>query len=365
MNAIDRLRTEKKVLLYGQEDYVARLSNYLDVIFPTLEKECISFPLEVDKPDATEFDFSSFEDKLCNAEKKLVVITFSSKFNPMAAKYLTRFGFSDFIYYDALLDNSLKKSFFASYFNKLGKSFTLLEDIPMSNTAQTKCVHVYQAKSVHDKDLNEKPSLSKFILPIQVGAALTEKKIASLRDEVGENISDRNRRYSEMTAFYWMWKNDKVADYLGICHYRRIWCDLDQIVEKLKRSNVDVVLPLPTLCEKSIYDDYMIKHIPTVYKPMMEVLKEKSPEYYEASQAIFKERIFYASNMCILKREVLNDLCDWMFPIVMEVERRVGDIEDTYYNRYAGFCTERLITLYFLYNCNDWGIAHAEKIFLS
>ena len=69
--------------------------------------------------------------------------------------------------------------------------------------------------------------------------------------------------------------------------------------------------------------------------------------------------------MCILRRSVLHDLCEWMFPIVMEVERLVGELKDTYYNRYAGFCTERLITLYFLYNKHSWRIAHVEKVFLS
>ena len=95
------------------------------------------------------------------------------------------------------------------------------------------------------------------------------------------------------------------------------------------------------------------------------MLKKHSPEYYGAAKEIFKGRIFYASNMCILRREVLNDLCEWMFPIVMDVEKIVGDIDDTYYNRYAGFCTERLITLYFLYNKNNWKIAHAEKLFIG
>ncbi|MBO6304223.1 MAG: DUF4422 domain-containing protein [Selenomonadaceae bacterium] len=203
------------------------------------------------------------------------------------------------------------------------------------------------------------------MIPIQVGASMTHEKIADLTDDTGDNISYRNLRYSEMTAFYWMWKNDITSDYLGICHYRRLWADLDGIINKLQTVDIDAVLPLPTLCEHSVYEDYMLKYIPTAWQPMMEVLKRLSPEYYEASKKIFDDRIFYASNMCILKRNVLNDLCNWMFPIVAEVEEIVGDIDDSYYNRYAGFCTERLITLYFLYNKNNWKIAHAEKVFIG
>ncbi|MBR3622551.1 MAG: DUF4422 domain-containing protein, partial [Selenomonadaceae bacterium] len=227
---------------------------------------------------------------------------------------------------------------------------------------------VYMAKSELDCDivLNENDeTFDKYVVPIQVGAALTDKRICDLTDDTGENISDKNRKYSEMTAFYWMWKNDTTADYLGICHYRRLWNNLESIVDKLKTTNIDVVLPLPTLCEHSVYEDDFPHYIPAVWQILMNVLKQNSTEYYEAADRIYNGKIFYASNMCIMRRNVLEDLCGWMFPIVEEIEKIVGDINDPYYNRYAGFCTERLITLYFLHNKQNWSIAHAEKIFVG
>ena len=41
-----------------------------------------------------------------------------------------------------------------------------------------------------------------------------------------------------------------------------------------------------------------------------------------------------------------------------------GKIDNLYYNRYAGFVTEWLITLYFLKNSDMLKIAHAEKKFI-
>lgn len=367
MDIITRIGREKRVVLFGQEDYLFRVSSYLDELFPSLEKVSLSFALEHDKPDSTDFDLSLYDNDLKQINVlSLVILTFSCKFHNLARTYLKKRGFTNTLLYDSNMDNTLKKEFFAVYFKKCGREFVLLDDVAEMRPCLNQPVHIYQARSIFDKPVSgEQMGLQSAVIPIQVGAAITDERIASLTDYTGENISSRNKRYSEMTAFYWMWKNDTTPDYLGLCHYRRLWVDLDRIIGKLQTTDVDAVLPLPTLCEHSVHGDYLLKHIPTVWKPMMKVMKRRSPVYYEAAQEIFKGKIFYASNMCILRREVLDDLCEWMFPIVMEVEEIVGDIEDPYYNRYAGFCTERLITLYFLYNKHHWKIAHAEKIFIN
>ena len=53
------------------------------------------------------------------------------------------------------------------------------------------------------------------LVPIQVGAALAETHFPNfLYDDAGENISEKNRSYCELTAQYWAWKN-VGADYFG------------------------------------------------------------------------------------------------------------------------------------------------------
>lgn len=64
---------------------------------------------------------------------------------------------------------------------------------------------------------------SEVYLPVQVGAANTSKRLPGMQpDNEGENISDRNFTFCELTAQYWAWKNLQ-ADYVGLCHYRRFF----------------------------------------------------------------------------------------------------------------------------------------------
>ena len=48
-----------------------------------------------------------------------------------------------------------------------------------------------------------------------------------LRDNTGDNISEKNSSYGELTFHYWLWKNKlkEIDDdkWIGFCAYRRFW----------------------------------------------------------------------------------------------------------------------------------------------
>lgn len=62
-----------------------------------------------------------------------------------------------------------------------------------------------------------------FFYPIHVGASKSNLKLEIQRDDEGINISKLNCYCSELTATYWLWKNNSNHDYYGLVHYRRFF----------------------------------------------------------------------------------------------------------------------------------------------
>ena len=347
-------------LIFGQKDYAEQILCYLPTNIKT-DVKALMFPLQNGNPAKLTFDFSVYDDVLYHVPKETeILVAFSAHKKADACSHLQKAGFSNLRIFNAAMDNSLKRKYFKQCFAAKQNPFVLIDELP-----SVKSIIVYMAKSIFDKQiLNYPQTPSSCVVPIQVGAALIGERIADVTDATGDNISKRNRHYSEMTAFYWMWKN-AAADFVGICHYRRVWKDLDYIAAKLQTNDIDAVLPVPTLSLPSVRENYFPRFIPQIGNVFLQVLADMTPEYIEQADRLFADNMYYACNMCILKRKVLDDLCAWMFPIVFEVERRVGELPDQYYNRYCGFCTELLITLYFRVNKQNWRIVHADKIFIG
>ena len=75
---------------------------------------------------------------------------------------------------------------------------------------------------------------------IPVGLGKNKFSSQWLRDNGGENISEKNEYYGEYTFHYWFWKNqiDKIEDnnWIGFCAHRRFWANNKNTME-IKNKN--------------------------------------------------------------------------------------------------------------------------------
>ena len=74
------LESAGEILLYGQEDYAARVRKYLELLYPDISIREIVFALEKDQPDGTEFDFDSRAAELDSIDSNVTMfVAFSLK----------------------------------------------------------------------------------------------------------------------------------------------------------------------------------------------------------------------------------------------------------------------------------------------
>lgn len=193
-------------------------------------------------------------------------------------------------------------------------------------------------------------------LPVHVGRQGKED-LGYQGDNEGENISEKNPYYCELTGLYWAWKNLN-AEYIGLAHYRRNFIEkkcknkFEGIASKeyidKKLDEADVILPTKRkLYIETIYSHY--KH--TMYvEPLDEVrnvINEKCPEYVDFFDKKMKSRSGHMFNMCIMKKEIMNEYCEWLFDILFELEKRIDPKQySAFHARYLGRISERLLDVW-------------------
>ena len=206
-------------------------------------------------------------------------------------------------------------------------------------------------------------------MPLQVGKAISDVDLGIQGDDTGENISNKNLNYCELTALYWAWKNLKDVDYIGLCHYRRFldfrfsrfrvrhkysiqFQELESLGTALPDissffKKYDIVLPRPAIFIRNLRDEYYMYHIKEDFDILREVVTEMTPDYRNAFEKVMDHNNKLISyNMFLTKKEIFDDYCSWVFPILFEVEKRIKISAYPYQARVFGFMGERLFNIY-------------------
>lgn len=245
-------------------------------------------------------------------------------------------------------------------------------------------------------------------VPVQVGSALAAKRLdGMLHDDEGDNISEKNPYYCELTAQYWAWKHFD-ADYVGLCHYRRFLTFPEGSYELDERNQIQAgVIDDFNMAKYGLLDEDLMRRViedndmvvgeledvSGLYTPhgeqktaylhwakhdralireadlqaMMAIVDEKYPELGAEMREYLDDKYFLGYNCFVMKRALFDELCSFEFDVLEELERRV---DLTYYNqtlsRIYGFMAEILYST-FVYHYEKRGakVKHLPLVYFN
>lgn len=182
-------------------------------------------------------------------------------------------------------------------------------------------------------------------LPVHVGKK-DKQSLGYIGDDSGDNISDKNPYFCELTGLYWAWKNLN-AEYIGLIHYRRFFSAINFFERRNKAfsemyltqtealsllQDNDVLVPK----KRKYYIETLYSHYAhTMHKEHLditrEIIQELCPTYLEHFDSTMKQISGHMFNMFIMRKDLVDEYCQWLFPILFELEKRI-DV-----SKYSGF----------------------------
>ncbi len=150
------------------------------------------------------------------------------------------------------------------------------------------------------------------------------------REDCGNNVSFMNGFYSELSGYYWVWKNYDIKDYIGFCHYRRYFAFMDDIIDI---GDYDIILPQKLDMGISVYASYGFYHNIKDFDIIISILLED----YGISMDIISSILFsgtklYCCNMFITSKEIFNEYCEFFFGIMYKYLdiKGISNMDDVY-----------------------------------
>ena len=349
---------DKRVYIFGAHSRARTLGVYLTALDPALKIE--AYLTDNDEPNEKSIDgvpvLHISQDTALDFSVPVYLGTRGVHHERIASS-LKKMGMKEIIPTTPELDMDLRNRYLEKYYTDRGRTFKKLDKYSSAS--------IYVIKSAADKPLGKEFVLKEYEKELQVGASLTPERIASVTDDMGFHISVRNRQFCELTGLYWIWKNAE-EDIVGLEHYRRHFLLPDHWLDKMENNHIDVILPTPLYVAPSLAQNYRDRHIASDWKFMMNYLKMLYPEDYDEANTFFETTNIYSPcNMFVMRKEILDKLCCWMFPILFACAEHGGEREDPYQNRYPGFLAERLLTFYFEKNRNQYNMVYSDKNFLE
>ena len=165
------------------------------------------------------------------------------------------------------------------------------------------------------------------------------------KNRVEGGISEKNSTFCELTGLYAAWKN-LDTDYIGLAHYRRHFLSVryrgffnkrrlksekDRFSAVLKEKELKRYLPeikvfVPEKRNyyiETLYSHYAHTHYVRHLDMTRKIIENMYPGYIHSFDRIMYQRSGYMFNMMIMRKDLLNNYCTWLFNILFKLEEEI------------------------------------------
>ena len=366
-DVIDKLKGEKEILIFGARLVAKEVSQCLAASPFLLETEAFLVSSNQNNPQKV---LGKPVIELKEATKKYsldfpIVIACMEKHINSIFKDLKNEGFTNTIPLTFESDewSEIQGAYIEEYCKANVIPYKKFVSIDETAKLQPGTAHIFSIQSVFDKYLSEQIK-NEWEISLQVGTSLSEYMNCRYHDNSGENISEKNRQYCELTGMYWIWKNDN-GKVKGLSHYRRHFNIDKKSLDQIADSDIDMLVTIPILNFPNIKEVYANDHVEDDWEILKKAVNNIASPYSEAFTKMECGKFYYAYNMFIAKSEVFDAYCEWLFPILKYCEDHCGNHVDLYQNRFIGFLAERLLTVFIIANKNNLHVEVISKHFIK
>ncbi len=211
--------------------------------------------------------------------------------------------------------------------------------------------------------------------PIIVGSSANISDDVEYRDNTGDNISHLNSSFCELTALYWIWKNNR-DDEIGLVHYRRYFKPATQAIDlngsqiassgdlSLALNESDIIVAKPrNYVIANIKDHYLKAHSKDDLDLLRKEIALQYPDYISSFDHVMSDSKLSLYNMFVAKRKVIEPYFEWVFSILLSLKDKIPyETYDPYQRRVFGFMAERLFNVWLYHHRNEIKIGYRKVV---
>ncbi len=228
------------------------------------------------------------------------------------------------------------------------------------------------------------------IKPVLVDNCFAPINGIELFEDSGDNLAHQSRYWGEASVFYWAYKNQQQADYMGVWAYRRYlnfnstkfeFCNSpDTILQQngLQYPKIlghlegfDVILrPIDQLKYGLNLLTHWNSHHPSEAMVMVrQIINEICPAYIGAfDDAMARDRVYFNHHF-LARKAIFNRFCQFIMPILFQLGRGLAlGANQTYtgkQQRILGFVAERLWNVFLVHNAHLWRVKEVGMSFIQ